>query len=86
MGRLGAGVCLDAGAAFACGAGLGAGGALVFPWLPQASTEKIIKTKSTVAFLMTPLFGMLRSLAISCSSESFLCDFTDENGGKSEIP
>jgi hypothetical protein len=77
--------CFGAGAAFTCAAGLG-GGALVFFWSPQASAEKIIRTKITVDFLMIPLFSMSSLLKISCSSESFLCDFTIDNGGKLEIP
>jgi hypothetical protein len=81
-GRLG--VDLGAGAAFTCGAGLE--GALVFFWSPQASAEKISRTKSTVEFFKILLFGMFNLLMISCSSESFLCDFTGQNVIESEIP
>ena len=75
-GRLGTD--LDAGAAFTCGAGLG-GGALVFFWSPQASAEKISRTKSSVDFFRILLFGMFNLLTIFFSSESFLCDFTGQN-------
>jgi hypothetical protein len=67
-------------------AGLEGAGAPVFFWSPQASAEKIIRTKITVDFLMIPLFSMFKLLMISCSSESFLCDFTIDNGGKLQIP
>jgi hypothetical protein len=78
---------LGAGAALTCAAGLAGGGAVVFFWSPaQASAEKIIRTKTTVDFLMIPLFSMFNLLTISCSSESFLCDFTIDNGGKLELP
>ncbi|MGB9486468.1 MAG: hypothetical protein WCD04_10205 [Terriglobia bacterium] len=81
-GRLGGD--LGAGAAFTCGAGLE--GALVFFWSPQASAEKIIRTKSTVEFFRILLFGMFSLLTISCSSESFLCAFTGQNVIELEIP
>jgi len=74
-GRLGAD--LGAGAAFTCGAGLD--GALVFFWSPQASAEKISRTKSSVDFFRILLFGMFNLLTIFFSSESFLCDFTGQN-------
>src|ERR1035437_1276180 len=86
VGRLGAGAGLGAGAALTCGAGLGGGGALVFFWSPPASGEKIIRTKSTVDFFRILLFGMFKILTISYSCESFLCDFTVENGEKLGIP
>jgi len=75
-GRLGTD--LDAGAAFTCGVALG-GGALVFFWSPQASAEKISRTKSSVDFFRILLFGMFNLLTIFFSSESFLCDFTGQN-------
>jgi hypothetical protein len=77
---------LAAGAVFTCGADLG-GGAVVFFWSPaQAKVEKISRTKITVNFLMISLFGMSNLLTISQSSESFVCDFTIENGRKLKIP
>jgi hypothetical protein len=82
-GRLGAD--LGAGAALTCGAGLG-GGALVFFWSPHASAEKISRTKSTIEFLRVRLFGMFNLLTLSCSSESFLRDFTGQNVIELEIP
>jgi hypothetical protein len=82
-GRLGAD--LGAGAALTCGAGLG-GGALVFFWSPQASAEKISRTKSTVEFFRILLFGMFNLLTNFYSSESFFCDFTGQNVIELEIP
>jgi hypothetical protein len=35
---------------------------------------------------MIPLFSMFNLLTITCASESFLRDFTFDNGGKLEIP
>ena len=76
-GRLGAD--LGAGADLTCAAGLeGAGAFSVFFWSPQASVEKISRTKSTVEFFRILLFGMFSLLMISCSSEPFLCDFTGQ--------
>lgn len=85
-GRLGAD--LGAGAAFTCGAGLEGAVVIfwVFFWSPQASAEKISRTKSTVEFFRVLLFGMFNLLTISYSSESFLCDFTGQNVIELEIP
>jgi hypothetical protein len=83
-GRLGAGAGLAAGAAFTFGAGLG--GAVVFFSSPQASAEDTIRTKSTVDFFRILLFTMFSLLTISCSSESFLCDFAGRKVSELEIP
>jgi hypothetical protein len=84
-GRLGTD--LGAGADFTCAAGLeGAGVFSVFFWSPQASVEKISRTNSTIEFFRILLFGMFSLLMISCSSESFFCDFTGQNVIELEIP
>jgi hypothetical protein len=73
------------------GTGLGEGaGELLDPPPPHPNqlrmSVKRNRTKSRVDFLRILLFGMFNLLMISCSSESFLCDFTVENGWKLKIP
>jgi hypothetical protein len=69
-GRLGAWACLGAGALFTCGAGLE--GALFFFWSPQASAEKITRSKSAIDFFRILLFSMFNLLMFFYSSRSFV--------------